>query len=156
MIDDGMYIPCAPWWQPYMMMMYTCKGWWYVVWHALKVDIQSQACYPKVWHALVKALMFQTLPWQWWWWQSSEVSSRVAAASIEWTADEVLIKGWLAAACWADLDDLAVLKSRCWWTEKVEKCVAAVLLGVMIRWSVVLTNNRIDWRNRWCWCDNEI
>ena len=51
------------------------------------------------------------------------------------------------------LDDLAVLKSRCWWTEKIEKCVAAVLMRVISRWSAVLTNNRIDWRDRWCWCD---
>ena len=33
------------------------------------------------------------------------------------------------------VDDLAVLKSRCWWTKKIEKCVAAVLMRVMSRWS---------------------
>ena len=54
------------------------------------------------------------------------------------------------------LDDLAVLKSRCWWTKKIEKCVATVLLRVMIRWSAVLTNNITDWKNRWCWCDSEL
>ena len=54
---------------------------------------------------------------------------------------------------WADLDVLAVLKSRCWWTEKIEKYVAAVLMRVMSRWSTVLTNSRTDWRDGWCRCD---
>ena len=74
-----------------MMMMYTCRGWWYDVWHALKVDIQSQVCYPKVWHALVKTLMFDDLIvtssvdeqldqqywcliWQWWHGQKDDVA----------------------------------------------------------------------------------
>ena len=37
--------------------------------------------------------------------------------------------------------------------KQIEKCVAVVLMRVMSRWSAVLTNNRTDWRDRWCWCD---
>ena len=41
------------------------------------------------------------------------------------------------------------LGSRCWWTAKIEKCVAAVLMRVLSRWSAVLTSSRTDWRNIW-------
>ena len=50
---------------------------------------------------------------------------------------------------WSDFDDLAVLKSRCWWTTKIEKWVAAVLMRVLSRGSAVLTSSRTYWRNRW-------
>ena len=114
-------------------------------------------------------IMLKTLlvirPW-WWWCIQPDIS--IDDVDITWTswsaAEQIDMMSMVCViviplakdmmTMW--LDDLAILKSRFWWIEKIEKCVVAVLLRVMIIWSVVLTNNRTDWRNGWCWCDSEL
>ena len=90
------------------------------------------------------------------WRSADECSLKRCWSGLETSAN--MIWQWLEyRGCWAAVNKWTKwLKSWCWWTAKIEKCVATILMRELSRWSAVLTSSRIDWRNRWCWYDSEL